>query len=748
MKVLSRSIKFVFIFFVLLLIALLAFIATFDAENYRPQIVTQVEKITGRDFSIDGDISLSVFPWVGLKVEDVSLGNEKGFKAEQFAFIKQLDVKVNLLPLLKKEIQVNTIRLHGLNVSLEVDQNKNNNWSGLVSSDKPAEDVEATEKAPAKTPALKSLYVEGFEIVDAQIHYDDRSSNTKATVSEVNLKTSNIQFDQPVDVDFSVRLENSQPLVDARLNLSTQLVFNNDFTKFNLTDFVAIILVKANEYIKQDERLEIKSAINVSMDEQLVTMKQLRLSALNTTTQADIYVSQFLQSPLVRGSVEVLPFNAVELAGRAGVELPAMAKADALNHVTLKTDIAMQGEKLEANNINLLMDSSRLTGWLHVINLTRQQLRYELAVDQLNINHYLPPVVDQTASSNTKPDSNTNISTDGTVSSTATGDEKIELPLEMMRKLDIQGNLRINALTAMQYDIKQLMISTTAQNGVIDIKPLSMKLLEGEVSSAINMNVVRAIPAYTIKLDARKLQAGPVANPFLAGVMGEKPVTMEGAVNLKMDVNASGETINQLKQAAAGQIVVDMNRTEVDGFDPEFYMRSSVASYVDTKGAGLSKAIMGDYQPRELTVFDKIHSTVNLANGKARTEDFLMDSKRVQVKAQGYIDILQNSLDITSSVKLPRGKTALEKVLDEPMFVRVHGPFEALAYDIDSDRMKKSTTDVLEKEAKAKLDAEKQRLKAKADEEKRRAEEKAKEELNKQTDKVKEDLKNKLKGLF
>jgi cell division ATPase FtsA len=140
-----------------------------------------------------------------------------------------------------------------------------------------------------------------------------------------------------------------------------------------------------------------------------------------------------------------------------------------------------------------------------------------------------------------------------------------------------------------------------------------------------------------------------------------------------------------------------------------------------------------------------------------------MDSKRVQVRAKGHADIMQNTLDVTSSVKLPRAKTAAEKIFDEPVYVRVHGPFDALQYELDKDKLKASTTDVLKEQAKAKLDAEKQRLineakakadaekqrlKEKADEEKRRAEEKARQKLKESTDKYEDKLKDKLKGLF
>ncbi len=770
MSVMRRSIKFFFIFIALAFIALLAFVATFDANNYKPEIIEQVENATGRSFTIDGDIHLSIFPWVGLSVENVALGNAEGFKAEQFAAIKQLDVKVNVLPLIKKEVQINTIRLHGLYVSLEVAKDKSNNWSGLTqqeatpSDEAPAADVstKADTEAPAEQAIaeesealpLQSLQVEGFEFVDATIHYDDRSSNTKATVSELNLTTSAIKFDEAVDVSFGARIENNQPEIDTRLKLTTQLILNQELTEFNLREFVFTLLAQENAFITQQEEIEIKSNIDISMDEQRVSLKQLQLSALGTTTLAEITVSQFLETPLIQGDIEIQSFNARSVAKRAGVELPAMAKANALHNVALKTKVELQGEKVEANDLRLTLDDNTLTGWLHVLNISKQQLRYELAFDQLNLNDYLPPVV-ETAAIDDKAVAglNSENADNSTATATAdadaeTGDEKIELPVEMMRQLDMQGDFRIASLTAKEYDIKQLLMSLKAQKGEIAIKPLSMQVLDGQVSAAVKVNVKKETPAYAINLDVNQVQAGPVANPLLVGVMGDKPLTMDGAVNVKMDIKTTGDSVNQLKKASKGVIVLDMKETRVDGFDPEYYMRSAVADYVQSKGFGLSNSIMGQYQPRDVTVFDKIHSTVNIANGKARTDDFLMDSLRVKVTAKGHADLMQNTLDVISSVQLPRSKTAVEKIFDEPVFVRIHGPFDALEYELDKDKLKKSTTDVLKNEAKAKVDAEKQRLKDKAKAEQKRAEDKAREELKKSTDKLEDKLKDKLKGLF
>lgn len=755
MTIFGRSIKFFLIFLTLVLIALIVFVATFDANNYKPQIIEQVENATGRDFSIDGDINLSIFPWIGLKVENATLGNEKGFSAKQFASIKQLDIKINVLPLLKKEVEINTIRLHGLDVSLEVDKDKSNNWSTIAQSEVAAGAVtEATATAQTQTQIedrptaeknkalpLQSLKVEGFELVDAVIRYDDRSSNTTATISELNLTSSAIAFDEPVDIKFGARIENSQPVIDTRLNLTTQLTFNKELTTFNLRDVVFTILADANEFIAQQEKVEIKSDIKVSMDDQQVTLKSLRLTALGTTTQADITVTQLLETPLIQGDVEVQPFDARAVAKRVVVQLPEMAKADALKHVALKTKIKLQGEKFEANDVSLTMDSSTLSGWVRLDNISKQQLRYELAFDHLNINDYLPAVAEPVAQEKAVA----GVASPGAVADTAaiatTGDEKIVLPLEMMRKLDVQGDFRVAELTAEQYQITQLLITTKASNGIIDISPLAMQVLQGQVKAEVKLDVQKQIPAYTFNLDVEQVQLGPVVNPHLVGLMGDEPLELKGAANVKMAVKTAGDSVNVLKKSSKGTTVLDMNGTTVDGFDPEYYMRSSIAKYIDSKGLGLSETLMGDYQPRKVTVFDTIHSTVILANGEARTDDFLMSAKRVEIKAKGYVDIMKDTVDVTSSIRLPRGKTALEKIFDEPMIVRTHGPFDALKHDIDTDNLKKTTTDVLKNQAKAEL-------KEKVDAETSRAKEKADEALKKNTDKLQDKLKDKFKGLF
>ena len=59
-----------------LIVAALLIIPMFvDLNDYKPQIEQQVTAATGRSFSIGGDIDLSLFPWAGVALSDIRLGN-------------------------------------------------------------------------------------------------------------------------------------------------------------------------------------------------------------------------------------------------------------------------------------------------------------------------------------------------------------------------------------------------------------------------------------------------------------------------------------------------------------------------------------------------------------------------------------------------------------------------------------------------------------------------------------------------
>ena len=77
-----------------------------DPNDYKPQILATAKEKLGRDLAIEKDLKLSVFPWLGIETGGVRVGNAAGFEAASFAEIDQLGVKVKLMPLLSRQVEV------------------------------------------------------------------------------------------------------------------------------------------------------------------------------------------------------------------------------------------------------------------------------------------------------------------------------------------------------------------------------------------------------------------------------------------------------------------------------------------------------------------------------------------------------------------------------------------------------------------------------------------------------------------
>ena len=148
MKFIKISLVIVAIFLLVIAVALGIFVATFDANDYRPQISEQVKQHTGRAFNID-DIKPSIFPWVGIELQQIELANADGFDKQNMLTIQRLDVKVELLPLIRQQIHIDTLRIHGLNVSLEKNSQGKTNWDDIVARQS-ATETAAEADAPSQ----------------------------------------------------------------------------------------------------------------------------------------------------------------------------------------------------------------------------------------------------------------------------------------------------------------------------------------------------------------------------------------------------------------------------------------------------------------------------------------------------------------------------------------------------------------------------------------------------------------------
>ena len=124
----------------------------FDPNDYRDEISAGVKEVTGRDLTIEGDLSLSIFPWLAIEVGRTELGNAEGFGDEPFMRFEAASLSVRMLPLiLSQETTVGTASIEGLVVNLQVAADGTTNWDDLSQPEETVGfEIPETDTEPAK----------------------------------------------------------------------------------------------------------------------------------------------------------------------------------------------------------------------------------------------------------------------------------------------------------------------------------------------------------------------------------------------------------------------------------------------------------------------------------------------------------------------------------------------------------------------------------------------------------------------
>lgn len=99
-----------------------------DWNQYKGRITTWVERETGRDLTIAGDLSLSLLPAPALSASGVTFANAAQGSGDPMVRVENLEVRVAPGPLLSGEIRVESVRLVRPRMVLEVLPDGRGNW--------------------------------------------------------------------------------------------------------------------------------------------------------------------------------------------------------------------------------------------------------------------------------------------------------------------------------------------------------------------------------------------------------------------------------------------------------------------------------------------------------------------------------------------------------------------------------------------------------------------------------------------
>jgi uncharacterized protein involved in outer membrane biogenesis len=208
--------KLVIVVVVLIVLVVGAFLALphiVDVNQYRGQIQTELQQRLNRPVEL-GELSLGVFP---LRVEatNVIIGDDPSFNSNvPFAQVAQLDVSIELLPLLAKNIEVNSLELKRPRIELIRNAQGVWNFSTVASgtaapATAPAKPQQPTNPSTAQQPSSGSggFSLGALKITDGQIAVtDNQKHQSRAVYDHIDVTLANFAPGKPFSLYLAAHL--------------------------------------------------------------------------------------------------------------------------------------------------------------------------------------------------------------------------------------------------------------------------------------------------------------------------------------------------------------------------------------------------------------------------------------------------------------------------------------------------------------------------------------------------------------
>ncbi|MES2499642.1 MAG: AsmA family protein, partial [Pseudomonadota bacterium] len=189
---------------VLALLVVVYFAATFNPNDYKDDIIKLVKDKKERTLNIEGDIGLSFWPKIGADLGKLSISEHKS--DQEFASVNSVKVALEVLPLFKKQLVVDTVYVDGAKANIIKYKDGTTNFDDLLSKDD-------TESETIK------FNVDGVNVTNSELTYSDEASGAIYKVSEFNMQSGQIALAEPVDLEADFKLTANQPVVAANVTL-------------------------------------------------------------------------------------------------------------------------------------------------------------------------------------------------------------------------------------------------------------------------------------------------------------------------------------------------------------------------------------------------------------------------------------------------------------------------------------------------------------------------------------------------
>jgi AsmA protein len=600
----------------LVAVLLVAVVVLVDPNDYKADITAAVQRSTGRELTLDGDLELAVFPTIRIAVGPASLSNAPGFGAEPMARIGGAELSVGLLPLLSGRIEVSKATVTGLELNLARDARGRDNWQDL-SGGTAQTDAAAPAAEGGSAPNL-DLDVGAIEVVDARVVWNDASTGSRWELTEFGLEAEGFGLGDkfPLEMQFGLSGADVAVKVAASMQATLTLAAN----EYRLEALDVTVDGSGAGWPGEPSQAKLKfDSLVANLDSETLELGGLTLDFLGITMAGSLSGQKLLSDLALAGAVDIREFAPRTVLERFGVAVET-ADGEVLQRASAKANLVYNSNQMGLRDMQLALDDSALTGR---VALEGERLTYDLTVDDINVDRYLPPAAEGGGSED-----------EGSL-------DAIDLPLDVLRTLNARGELKFGQAKFSGLTLTNAAFALNAANGGVRLTP-SAQLYGGRMAGDIRVQVDANTAQLTFEQNLDDVNLAALGQDLL----GSQDIT--GTGDVRLNLVASGSNLGQMRRELDGDVAFNVTNGSLEGLDLWYELRRARARL---DSAALPER--GDAARR--TTFSSLSATGVVEDAVLTNRDLNGRLDFMTIDGSGTVNLLTDAIDFDLTAKFVDG---------------------------------------------------------------------------------------------
>lgn len=550
-------------------------------------------------------------------------------------------------------------------------------------------------KAPAKDFSFNSAFK--ADLKSGQVIVPTLKGSGLGLTLNATLKANNINAENaPIAGKLSLTGKGLKPLLAAvgqedlsdilkSFSVATQL--SGTIENISLKPLTISTIFAGKDIPNSPAELKFEvNAANANLDAEIVTIENFSLNGLGLNIIGNLNASKIKSSPLVDGNLGIKPFNLRHFMTQLKQKIPPMADSKTLTKFGLDTNFSGSTNSIAMKNIAVVLDQTTLNGSLAVTDIAKQDLTFNLNLDRIDADRYLPPATEEPKDKNKKQ-----------VPKKAPIETSEKLPVALLQDLKISGSLNVGEIKIAGASAQKIIVSVRARDGNIQVNPIKAHLYQGQYEGAVMMTAKDE--TLTVKFNSNL--SGIKLRPLLQDIADSDK--LGGTANIDIALTGSGQTSEAIKQSLDGIIKFELSKGTIHGL--------TAFSQFGQRMGGIDSLLSGDFvsavesasthnEPTETLYFSGLSATIMAADGVFTNDDLKLEAPLLRASGVGtIIDLNTNTIDYTTEVTFVTtlegsgGKSLqdltglpvpmLKQLKGIPISIRQHGPINQAETDID-----------------------------------------------------------------